>query len=117
MADSDGTVWRDVTDAPPLDKDQTAMLAELFHLLGDTSRLRIVMTCLAQPKSVTEISNSLGLAQSLVSHHLRLLRAARLVRRDRRGKQVFYCADDDHVRRVVADLAQHVLEPIEDDDQ
>ncbi len=117
MAELEEKVPRDQSDAPPLDKDQTAMLAELFRLLGDTSRLRIVMSCLAQAKSVTEISNSLGLSQSLVSHHLRLLRGARLVRRERRGKQAFYSADDDHVRRVVADLAQHVLEPVDEDEQ
>ncbi len=97
--------------APQLDPDQMEMVAELFHLLGERSRLGIVLACLDRPLPVGEIAARLGLSQSLVSHHLRLLRAARLLRGERRGKQVFYTAADEHVRRVVTDLANHVLEP------
>ena len=96
---------------PKLTADQTEMLAELFHLLGERSRLNIVLACLENPMAVGDIAASLGLSQSLVSHHLRLLRAARLLRGERRGKQVFYTAADEHVRTVVTDLANHVLEP------
>lgn len=96
---------------PDLTQDQTEMLAELFHLLGERSRLSIVLSCLERPMAVGDIATSLGLSQSLVSHHLRLLRAARLLRGERRGKQVFYTAADEHVRTVVTDLANHVLEP------
>lgn len=99
------------TRPPILTADQTEMLAELFHLLGDRSRLRIVLACLEAPKAVGEIAASLELSQSLVSHHLRLLRAARILKGDRRGRQVFYRAADDHIRCVVIDLANHVLEP------
>jgi DNA-binding transcriptional ArsR family regulator len=96
---------------PALTTDQTEMLAELFHLLGERSRLGIVLVCLESPMPVGEIAASLGLSPSLVSHHLRLLRAARLLRGERRGKQVFYTAADEHVRTVVTDLANHILEP------
>jgi DNA-binding transcriptional ArsR family regulator len=96
---------------PALSADQTAMLAELFHLLGERSRLGIVLVCLKSPMPVGKIATSLGLSPSLVSHHLRLLRAARLLRGERRGKQVFYTAADEHVRTVVTDLANHILEP------
>lgn len=96
---------------PDLTTDQTEMLAELFHLLGERSRLGIVLACLESPMAVGDIAARLGLSSSLVSHHLRLLRAARLLRGERRGKQVFYSAADDHVRTVVTDLANHVLEP------
>lgn len=96
---------------PELSTDQREMLAELFHLLGERNRLGIVLACLEQPMAVGDIAASLGLSQSLVSHHLRLLRAARLLRGERRGKQVFYAAADEHVRCVVIDLANHVLEP------
>ena len=97
--------------APRLDSDQMEMVAELFHLLGERSRLGIVLACLDHPLPVGEIAARLGLSQSLVSHHLRLLRAARLLRGERRGRQVFYTVADEHVRRVVTDLANHVLEP------
>lgn len=96
---------------PDLTADQIEILAELFHLLGDRSRLGIVLACLDTPMPVGEIASSLGLSQSLVSHHLRLLRAARLLAGERRGRQVFYSAADEHVRTVVTDLATHVLEP------
>lgn len=96
---------------PEMTGDQTEMLAELFHLLGERSRLGIVLACLESPMAVGDIAARLGLSSSLVSHHLRLLRAARLLRGERRGKRVFYSAADDHVRTVVTDLANHVLEP------
>jgi DNA-binding transcriptional ArsR family regulator len=59
--------------------DAVDELADLFHLLGDPTRLRIVLACLAQPIAVGDIAGALTLSSSLVSHHLRLLRAARIV--------------------------------------
>lgn len=89
----------------------TAVLAEIFKLMGDPTRLRIVISCLDERASVSEIAARLGLSQSLVSHHLRLLRAARLVLARREGKQVFYVAADDHIRSVIKDMLDHVAEP------
>lgn len=97
--------------APLLNNDQTFELAETFRLLGDPSRLRIVLACLDGAVSVGALAEQLGLSVSLVSHHLRLLRAARLVRARRLGKQVFYAVADEHIRRVVLDMAEHLLEP------
>jgi DNA-binding transcriptional ArsR family regulator len=86
-------------------------LADLFSLMGDPSRLRIIIVCLHEQISVSDIAERLELSQSLVSHHLRLLRAARMVRSERRGKQVFYTAADEHVQCVIEDMATHVAEP------
>jgi DNA-binding transcriptional ArsR family regulator len=86
-------------------------LADLFHLLGDATRLRIVIACLAEPTAVGEIAAELKLSSSLVSHHLRLLRAARIVKAERQGKQVFYCAADAHITGVLADMLEHIAEP------
>lgn len=96
--------------------EYAAELADLFRLLGDPTRLRIVLTCLDAPTAVGEIADRLDLSASLVSHHLRLLRAARIVRSERHGKQVFYAAADDHVRCVVVDMLEHVAEPQGDED-
>ena len=52
------------------------------------------------------------LSQSLVSHHLRLLRAGRILRAERHGKQVFYAPADEHVRRVLTDMVAHVTEAV-----
>ena len=96
-----------------LNDDQIAELAEMFRMMGDQSRLAILLACMAAPVSVGAIAERLGLSPSLVSHHLRLLRATRLLRAERRGKQVFYSAMDEHIRRVVTDMVDHVAEPMD----
>lgn len=90
--------------------DHGVELAEIFHLMGDPSRLRIIAACMAGPICVSDIAERLGLSASLVSHHLRLLRAARILRGERRGKQIFYSAADEHISRMLADMAEHVAE-------
>ena len=99
-----------------LNADQTAELAELFRLLGEPNRLGIVTSCLEGPLSVGDITARLALSQSLVSHHLRLLRAARLLKAGRRGKQVFYSIPDCHVREMLTNMIEHLIEPHEHDD-
>ncbi len=94
-----------------LTDEQARSLAELFHLLGEPSRLRIVMACLDEPITVGDLSQRLGLSPSLTSHHLRLLRAQRVLKQERRGRNIFYSAADAHVRRMVSDMAEHVREP------
>lgn len=98
-----------------LPEAKAELLAATFRLMGDPSRLRIVFSCLDEPICVSEMAERLGLSPSLVSHHLRLLRGARLLRAERRGKQVFYCAADAHVRGVLKDMAEHLDEPPEAD--
>ncbi len=90
-------------------------LADLFRLLGDPTRLRIVLACAEGPTAVNDIAQDLQLSSSLVSHHLRLLRAARIVKADRQGKQVFYVAADQHITDVLADMLEHVAEVPEKD--
>src|SRR5664279_3735844 len=91
-------------------------LADLFRLLGDPTRLRIVMACLQGPVGVNDTAAQHDLSPSLVSHHLRLLRAARIVKADRQGKQVFYAAADQHISGVLADMLEHIAEPHTDAD-
>lgn len=99
-----------------LSTDQTTELAELFRLLGEPNRLGIVASCLDGPLSVGEITTRLSLSQSLVSHHLRLLRAARLLKAGRRGRQIFYSIPDCHVREMLTNMIEHLVEPHEQDD-
>ncbi len=91
--------------------DQIALLADTFRLLGDASRLAILYACAPGRVSVGAIAATTGLSPSLVSHHLRLLRAARIVRAERRGRNVLYTLADEHVARTLADMAEHVGEP------
>jgi ArsR family transcriptional regulator, lead/cadmium/zinc/bismuth-responsive transcriptional repressor len=99
-----------------LTADQTSGLAEMFRLLGEPNRLSIVANCLDGPLSVGEITSRLGLSQSLVSHHLRLLRAARLLKARRKGKQIFYSIPDCHVREMLTNMIEHLAEPDEQDE-
>jgi ArsR family transcriptional regulator, lead/cadmium/zinc/bismuth-responsive transcriptional repressor len=98
-------------------EETISQLADLFRLMGDTSRLRIILTCLHAPINVSDIAAQLELSQSLVSHHLRLLRAARIVRSKRRGKQVFYVAADEHIQCVIEDMVAHIGEPDDSEDE
>lgn len=86
------------------------VIAETFRLLGDPTRLKILLECLDGAVSVGEIAKRIDASQSLVSHHLRLLRAARLVKGTRRSKQVYYEADDHHIRHIVSDMVAHAAE-------
>ena len=96
--------------APRLADDQIYELAEMFRLMSDPSRLSIVLNCMSERASVGEMAQRLGLSPSLVSHHLRLLRAARLLQADRQGRQVFYQITDEHVLRMLRDMVAHVAE-------
>lgn len=99
-----------MTPPPELSQHETVILAETFRLLGDPTRLRILLHCLSGAHPVGEIAGELELSQSLVSHHLRLLRGARLVRGERRAQQVFYALADEHVSAMLADMASHIAE-------
>jgi DNA-binding transcriptional ArsR family regulator len=99
--------------APTLTDDAATELAEMFRLMGDPNRLRIVFCCLDDAVSVSDMASRLGLSGSLVSHHLRLLKAARILKSTRNGKQIFYQAADDHVRSVLKDMADHIQEDME----
>lgn len=85
-------------------------LAEMFRLLGDPSRLKILVHLLDGSKPVTQIAEAIDLSQSLVSHHLRLLRSARLVRGERHSRHIFYEIADKHISGVLTDMIEHVFE-------
>ena len=93
-----------------LQPDQAAQLAETFGLLADPTRLSIVVVCMEREIPAGEIADELGLSSSLVSHHLRLLRAARMLRAERRGKQVFYSMADACVRDVLKIMINHLFD-------
>ncbi|KAB2684385.1 ArsR/SmtB family transcription factor [Brucella tritici] len=113
-ADVSSTVLGQVNHSS-LSQHELAVLAETFRLLGDPSRLKILLSCLAGPISVGDIAEQLELSVTLVSHHLRLLRGARLVKGERQGKHIFYAIADQHVSQVLQDMATHIAEDHVDD--
>ena len=93
-----------------LKSDDVAQLAETFGLLADRTRLSIVVQCRdGGPIAAGDIAAALSLSPSLVSHHLRLLRATRILQAERRGKQVFYALADACVREVLSIMAEHLF--------
>ena len=95
----------------PLADDQTTQsLADLFRLLGDPTRLRIVDALTSAELCVHEISERIGLSESAVSHQLRLMRTMRIVRGRREGRCVYYALDDQHVLSLFQQGLRHVTE-------
>ena len=84
-------------------------LSGTFGLLADPTRLSIVIACMDQRRSAGEIAETLGVSPSLTSHHLRLLRSARILKADREGKHVFYSMADDCVHSVLNIMIEHVF--------
>lgn len=81
--------------------------AELLKVLSAPARLAILAELAKQPRFVTELAERLEMSQPLVSHHLRVLRGARLVGVERRGRAAVYSLADQHVGHIVADAIHH----------
>lgn len=92
--------------------DHLEQISDVFGLLGEPNRLKILLTCLDQPLCVGDIAEKAGISPSLTSHHLRLLKAARLVKAAREGKHIYYEAADDHVRCIITDMVEHIGETV-----
>ena len=95
-------------DIPPL--DTLFQLAELFKVFGDTTRIRIMCVLFQKELCVCEIAELLEMGQSAISHQLRLLRNAHLVKVKRDGKQSYYSLDDAHVREIYLRGLEHISE-------
>ena len=93
-----------------LDEDELIEMAELFKMFGDSTRIKILSVLFAGEKCVQEITDATGSSQSAVSHQLRLLKQARLVRSRRSGKQIFYTLADDHVKTILGMAREHLEE-------
>lgn len=98
-----------------LSADLVEPLAETFHLLGEPNRLRLVLACLETSENVHTLAERTGISPSLASHHLRLLRASRILRPEREGREVRYALQDQHVRALVENMVAHLGEDAGDD--
>ncbi len=92
-----------------IDNDQALQIAELFSVLGDASRVKILAALLEGPMNVQALAEIVGISESGVSHHMRSLRQLRLVRPRKVGRQVFYSLDDEHVADLLRQVLEHVL--------
>ena len=85
-------------------------LAELFRVLGDSTRVRILYALHEHELCVCDIAALLGMTVSSISHQLRILKSAKLVTFRREGKTVFYALADGHVHDILAEGMEHVCE-------
>ena len=85
-------------------------LAEVFKVLGDPTRIKLLALLSANEMCVCDIADALGMGQSAISHQLRVLRTARLVKFRKEGREVFYSLDDDHVVKLMRQGLEHVRE-------
>lgn len=92
------------------DEEMLYELAELFKTFGDTTRIKILYALMESELCVCDIAELIGASQSAVSHQLRILKQARLVRFRRDGKSVLYALDDTHVHTMLADGMTHICE-------
>ncbi|MDD2578642.1 MAG: metalloregulator ArsR/SmtB family transcription factor [Eubacteriales bacterium] len=92
------------------DDNRLIDVSDLFKIMGDPSRMRMIMALLEQEYCVHELAELIETSQSAVSHQLRIMRQARLVRYRRDGKHSYYSLQDDHVRQLVQLALDHVNE-------
>lgn len=85
-------------------------LAETFSAMGDATRVKIILALSLAELCVCDIAALLNMTSPAVSHHLRILRALRLVKGQRRGKMVYYSLDDAHIERLFRMGMEHVEE-------
>lgn len=85
-------------------------LADLFKVFADTTRIKILFALMARPMPVGELAEAIGATQSAVSHQLRQLKQAHLVKFQRDGKSVIYSLSDDHVYTMLAQGMTHICE-------
>lgn len=92
------------------DEDTIFELAELYKIFGDHTRIRILCVLWEHELCVCDIAKLLSMTQSAISHQLRVLKSARLIKARRDGKTVFYSLADEHVRTLMNCAIEHIRE-------
>ena len=87
-----------------------SQLSEVFKVFGDYTRIRILWALFDKELCVFDICEALNMSQSAISHQLRTLKQARLVKARRNGKNTFYSLDDDHIKRIIEQVMIHIEE-------
>ena len=99
----------DLDEAMP-DEEILYDLADLFKVFSDTTRIKILYSLMPGELRVADIAEAIGATQSAVSHQLRILKASRLVKFQRDGKNVMYSLADEHVYTMLAQGMSHICE-------
>jgi DNA-binding transcriptional ArsR family regulator len=102
-------ITKQLTNHLQLNDQQAQHVAELFSVLGDSSRVKIIAALLNGPMNVQALADTVGISPSAISHHMRSLRQMHLVSSHKQGRQVFYSLDDQHVEELFQRGVDHVL--------
>lgn len=92
------------------DEDVVYEVAELFRVFGDSTRARILCALSVSELCVCDLAEVLNMTQSAISHQLRILKSARIVKNRRAGKSVYYSLDDEHIQKMFHVAFEHVTE-------
>jgi ArsR family transcriptional regulator, lead/cadmium/zinc/bismuth-responsive transcriptional repressor len=92
------------------DMDEMNLLSDLFKVLGDATRVRILNSLFISEMCVCDLSSFLDMSQSAISHQLRVLKYSRLVKSRREGKVVYYSLDDIHIKDIFKSGFEHIKE-------
>jgi ArsR family transcriptional regulator len=109
MAHDHNEILKRVKNGLPED-ELISDLADLFKIFGDTTRMKILYSLFESELCVCAIAELLGMTQSAISHQLKVLKNANLVANRREGKTIYYFLADDHVRTIVAQGFEHLIE-------
>lgn len=101
---------KDIQETKVLDHMIEQDVSDLFKALSNPTRIKILFLLKQKVLTVTQISDELDISQSAISHQLRELRHARLVKSNKRGKEMLYQLDDDHVHQIFDMAIDHVKE-------
>ena len=85
-------------------------LSDFFKVMGDNTRLKILIALIHNEYCVNDIANIIGLSQSAVSHQLKVLRKSKLVKSTRNGRYIYYSLDDEHVEIILNMAIEHINE-------
>ena len=95
-----------------LPPDETfTILAETFGALADSNRAKILHSLADQELCVCDIACVVGISESAISQHLRILRTLRLVKPRKEGRMMYYSLDDDHIRQLLDICLEHTKHP------
>ncbi|MFQ5796155.1 MAG: ArsR/SmtB family transcription factor [Candidatus Bipolaricaulia bacterium] len=100
-----------VVEKQMISEDVAIDLAETFKVLSDPTRVKILFALSKAELCVCDLSTLLGMQDSAVSHHLRLLRALKLVKYRKEGRIVYYLLDDEHIENLFHQGLEHIQEP------
>nr|WP_243137512.1 metalloregulator ArsR/SmtB family transcription factor [Desulfofundulus thermobenzoicus] len=89
---------------------EVAGLSEIFKVLGDETRTKILYLLSHRELCVCDLATVLEMSLPAISHHLRLLKAFRLVKYRREGKMVYYSLDDEHILNMISEAQEHFAE-------